>query len=217
MAGRAMSGKPWRGRSPLRPAGGLSIPGFALALTCWAAHAAADPSAGSQLQTRCDVAKQILSRLARRRPAKPWIFVRPDASLTLANNQASEISSDPRWRDPPGLALAQLYLRERSSDPLSSCGDFPSAVARLGGSVGNSEALWKKELDLVRPEGSPDPLWSYWTQSMSLPVLSADGREALAEVDGACGMTCGSGFLLHLRRDRAGQWIVADRLVLWIS
>ena len=55
------------------------------------------------------------------------------------------------------------------------------------------------------------------SQSDADPDLSVDGREALIATGVSCGWTCGSGFLLYLRRGPDGRWTVVDSITAWIS
>lgn len=52
---------------------------------------------------------------------------------------------------------------------------------------------------------------------VSVPGLSADGREALLQVTHRCGAVCGSAWYLHLRRDRDGMWRVLTRVQRSVS
>lgn len=52
--------------------------------------------------------------------------------------------------------------------------------------------------------------------AVGMPVVSADGREAVVEAGVVCGQLCGDGLLVHLRRTPTG-WTWVGALPLWIS
>ncbi|MGR4865171.1 hypothetical protein [Caulobacter sp. LARHSG274] len=60
-------------------------------------------------------------------------------------------------------------------------------------------------------------LYAYRSMTVSVPVLSPDGTEALTYVGGGSGPLAGGGFLWLLRRDPGGVWEVAAWLALWVS
>jgi hypothetical protein len=53
--------------------------------------------------------------------------------------------------------------------------------------------------------------------SVSLPVVSDDGRAALFQLGSGCGSECGSGATHYYRRGVIGEWIPAGVLPGWIS
>jgi hypothetical protein len=91
--------------------------------------------------------------------------------------------------------------------PLSSafpgCGsDLTRAISALGGA---SAPAAKEDMD-KRLVGTGSNLGSGAEISASLPIISADRREALLHYVSSCGVLCGGDFLAYLRRDRGGRW-----------
>lgn len=63
----------------------------------------------------------------------------------------------------------------------------------------------------------PDGLYEVSSVTMSKPVLSPDGKEALLYAAHSSGPVAASGLLYLLRRDAGGEWRVAGKIGLWIS
>ena len=63
----------------------------------------------------------------------------------------------------------------------------------------------------------PDGLYEVSSVTMSRPVLSPNGNEALLYAAYSSGPLAASGMLYLLRRDAGGEWRVAGKIGLWIS
>lgn len=62
-----------------------------------------------------------------------------------------------------------------------------------------------------------DGLYAERSVTMSKPVLSPDGKEALLYAAYSSGPLAASGLLYLLRRESGGEWRVAGKIGLWIS
>ena len=73
-----------------------------------------------------------------------------------------------------------------------------------------------KAVDAV---SSPDPseLFSASIQTVSMPIVSADGQRAVLASSGVSGALAGSGFLQLLERQADGNWEVIAFSPLWIA
>ena len=64
---------------------------------------------------------------------------------------------------------------------------------------------------------SPDGLWNAANFTVSLPVISADGKLALLASSQVAGPSSGNGFLELLERQADGKWKMVATSVIWVA
>lgn len=114
------------------------------------------------------------------------------------------------------------FLR-RNSRGVPVCDDVPTrlAVPTIRASelreakADSTRSRWELQYDTWSYHPGVRPGWRY-TAAVSRAGLSADGRQALVQVDGICGGLCGSGWLIVLERD-GDLWRVRGMLMTWVS
>jgi hypothetical protein len=178
----------------------------ALACLMPAAASAAEPG-----RAACEVAAAtITDHLATERGRVVVVVgVSPDAGPSKADIARRRLSD---WSK---AAPSQPLLRAWSAAPRTDvlqCPAVQDLLARRGIASGQAAA------DPLRQGSGGKPLLSWRGEilAVGMPVVSADGQDALVEIGSACGGLCGAGFLLHLRRAN-DAWAVAGSLWLWIS
>ncbi|NBW08028.1 MAG: hypothetical protein EBR82_08370 [Caulobacteraceae bacterium] len=147
---------------------------------------------------------------------------RPDAHTVLTGtadlasaSAAPDAVFPPDWLegdwedDAPPTDLRAAFIASRfGGDVVTTCPDLAARLGAVGVRFGDDEAT------KARAE-APDTTVFY---AFSLPVLSADGREAMAYAHYLCGVrTCGAGVFFYLRRTDEGSWTIAGGKPAWIS
>lgn len=100
------------------------------------------------------------------------------------------------WRkEAPGLPLAKAFAADKTSSAFSGCASVQKYLA-------TKQAYWVE---------------GYVGFRFSLPVLSADGKEALVLEEFSHGPLWGEGSLIFMRRDAAGAWTVVEKHMTWVS
>jgi hypothetical protein len=114
------------------------------------------------------------------------------------------------------------FLR-RNERSVPVCDDVPTrlAVPTIRASelreakADSAHSRWELQYDTWSYHRGGRPGWRY-TAAVSRAGMSADGRQALVQVDGICGGLCGSGWLIVLERDNDG-WRVRGMRMTWVS
>ena len=180
-----------------------------LASILFALTASPVASQPATVDARCEVARMILQRQIKDLKRGHWEVDPPSGFDALKPFGLEGLLDQQSWIGgaPPSRALVEILLKTMPSSPMKDCPGFAAEVQKAGGRppatlapvIGISKRRPKNEFITV-----------------STPVVSPDGREALAIVSRGCGGLCGSGFLWRLQR-KGNEWIVASRLGLWIS
>lgn len=111
---------------------------------------------------------------------------------------------DAGWSgDPPSAGFASAFLQSPAQSVLDSC---PGLVAELTREkIANGDDAVAR---LTATDSGIQSLPEYPAEilSLSLPILSADGHDALLEENICTGVDMCSGGIQHLQRDKAGRW-----------
>ena len=162
----------------------------------------------------CDVARAyVTSRLGRfadkamvvvdsAAPNTTFVPLLKAADITRKYDPGQENPAG--WpKDPPSAALVTAWQAAAQTSPFGSCVDFAKVVADAGVSMGKVDIKEKANKD-----------GAYRTQvNFTMPVVSADGAEALILEEGRSG----PGLIelaVHLRKDKTGAWTEADALAV---
>ncbi len=112
------------------------------------------------------------------------------------------------WRlDPPSETLATRFLASRGVSMLAACPNL-GEVFKQRGVVVDPKA---------RPRRGRDGLYRLTYFSISAPVLSDDGLEALIMEESQSGPLAGGGSVVHLRRKPGEPWRIVDRRGTYVS
>ena len=180
-------------------------------------------------QTQCQVAQDALRILATEVVSdRPWIlaepfraprFVSPEQGDPENFSPSEQIVAPSDWRFHPtgettrGPSRAQhsaleAFRREPLKD-IASCDDVRRQAEAIRSRL-PLEALSNQSRDAKG-------LYSATRVTLSKPVLSADGSEALVYVSYVAAPLAGSGHVALLKRDANGTWRLAGLVGLWIS
>lgn len=157
------------------------------------------PAKTRNLVARCQVAEAVLDRFAGGK--RPWQMV---VSSKLDNGAQPD---DKPWRivrrtwdrDRPSRELVAWFVGDGRSNAVVDCPDFVKSAQAHG----------------VRLLEGLDPVASAKAERlvMSTPVISPDGKTALAAVSRVLPGRGGISLYMHLRKDAAGAWAVTDSSV----
>lgn len=141
-----------------------------------------------------------------------------DGRVVLSDEAAEDLrppgGADDDWRkDEPSAGLAEQSRRAAPVNAVASCPSLIAQARTRGYGVG-AKAV---EAMVGSRERGRSGAEAGFILSIGLPVLSADGHEALAAAAMTCGSRCGAGVLYHLRQGKDGRWQVTDSVGLWIS
>jgi hypothetical protein len=122
-----------------------------------------------------------------------------------------------RWyrpQDGPAIAAtappAALVQASTSENAVRLCPSFRKRLAARHVRFGEAAVQWAARR---RPNGS----YRAGIVTISLPAVSADGRQAVLGVSTVFAPLGGGASLVHLTRNEAGAWEVAGSIGLWVS
>lgn len=169
---------------------------FALAL---AGNDPAPPAA-------CDVALAFVELRHGGKQALPLVMTPERESLFGWNRGgiAAEMAADP----PPAELIARLEAGLTSA--LLHCPGLPAELEKRRIAHGRDAAQRAAVADASGRYGAN-------VISVALPVLSADGNQALVAASTVRGQENGEGEVFHLRRQTDGSWRIVARAMTWIS
>jgi len=163
----------------------------------------------------CDVARAyVAGRLGRfadksivvvdaAAPAVDIVTGLKPADLTRKYNIGEENPAG--WpKDAPSAAMITAWQAAAQISPFASCVDFGKAVETAGAALGKVAPGEKPAKD------KPDRTQMNFT----VPVVSADGNEAMLLETGRTGGGSQVSIAVHLRKDKAGAWAETDSLVV---
>ena len=181
-----------------------------LALLAVSAAVAMAVGGPARADPRCDVAIAIAKSVMQGKAGRAWVgSITPDEP-TYASDDAGLLQFERRWtKDPPAPALARGFLGARSENAIKACPSFAQFLARQ--EIGYGDEAVKAVVDESR-------LAPYRAEilTVSAPVVSADGREALVQTSVVGGLLAGVGSVQHLRLMQ-GTWAVTDSINLWTT
>lgn len=163
----------------------------------------------------CDVARAyVAGRLARfadksvvvveaAAPSAAIVTALKPADLTRKYNIGEENPAG--WpKDAPSAAMVSAWQAAAQTSPFVSCVDFGKVVETAGVAMGRVAPGEKPAKD------KPDRTQMNFT----VPVVSADGNEAMVLETGRTGSGSQVSIAVHLRKDKAGAWGETDSLVV---
>lgn len=113
--------------------------------------------------------------------------------------------SEPIIVPPPSLSAMQTFLKTTLRSATECAAARQSAVDR--------GVLFKAPFEHPKTRG----LFDFTYATLTMPVVSPDGREAIIYADTLSGPLAAGGRLILLRRNGNGDWEVAAEHGLWVS
>lgn len=138
------------------------------------------------------------------KPPKDPLFLRPGPPIDVRNS----VRKQDRWlSEAPSADLLDRYLSSKPVNPVDLCPAAARKMLKAGVVIDDAraEALFNTWLFGPKTPGL--------IGNMEGPVLSEDGRSALMFRGVGCGRVCGSAWLVHYRKTRAG-WKPVGQLSL---
>jgi hypothetical protein len=144
---------------------------------------------------------------------QPVVFTADDHSFRspiIDNGWWKMIGERPHPATPPPASLIKRIENQGTRNAVSHCASvrklLDSRLIRYG-----SEAV-----DAVNTS-DPSKAFMASIETISLPVVTADGRQAVLASSGVSGPLAGGGFLQFLERQADGRWKVSAFSPLWVS
>ena len=121
----------------------------------------------------------------------------------LSREQRISLEADPLW------PLYRQLARVDGIDPQTNC---PSLKTFL--STPKAQARFTSNPPKLKGKGED---WDAIFISVSMPAVSANGREAIMMTGLTFAPLAGGGNEVYLRKDRRGRWVVKYKQPTWIS
>jgi hypothetical protein len=169
--------------------------------------AAAAPSAALAADAQnpaCVAALDVILSFAKRgkHPAPLIVATTPDAQESGAFTTDTLMQAG--WTgEAPSRDLADAFLSLPAQSPLQACPGLPAELAKERVATGDDAVarVTAENADIVSL-----PTYGANVLSLSLPIVSADGRDALLQ-DRLCdGPQDCVGSIVHLQREKGGRW-----------
>jgi len=177
-----------------------------------AASLAASPSAGSSSgvagspsdATACEIAEAVATEAMTNQSDRKWLVVSP------ADAASSDIALQWVGKSPPE-ELLKRFIGRGQRNVVDACPNLRGYLTSKGVTYGDAQVneLWEHALKTGHTS-------DFYVLSISLPVVSDDGRSALLTMGVGCGLTCGAGWTQY-RVLQHGRWAIAGRRSNWIS
>ena len=196
--------------------------------------AQAAPARGANSQP-CEVASLVIDAVhAERVSAMPVVFSRETGAglrrfLSMPGESSAETLSSFRHRfsktdDPaygwvgsiPDIELAMTFLAAKELSALDTCPDLAAHLRRSGISI---DRRLLRQVVRHRNINRPRRTRRYEAQilSVSLPIMDADGTDALVTIVSSYGPRDGSGRVVLFRRSEDRGWALAGSLLVYVS
>jgi len=138
---------------------------------------------------------------------KLYLTTEPVQALALDETAPTELRN--QFQLDPFYPLYRELAKLDGVDPQTEC---PSLRTFLG-SDGVRERFTTK-----KPQRTPNSdEWDAVFVGISMPAVSADGREAIMLSSQTFGLLAGSGSEVYLRKNGRGEWVVKYEAGTWIS
>ena len=185
---------------------------------CVAAPSVRAQASSPTLAAACDAAVSLAHSVVSRESGKAWVVAEsPDAVYTSSAEMVTSLTSAKWSKDRPSDRLINVFASARPKSAVKACPNLRSLLKISGVAYGDAAA---ERMASFQPVGKDRVVSMFfkgaiWT--LTLPIVSNNGNEALAREGVSCGVTCGSGAIVHLRRSKDGRWSVTDVLDTWIG
>lgn len=184
-----------------------------LSILTSACGSTATPSRPNPAAIACDVAAAYAQIVIEKADGKPVVFTTDDQpfSAPVVGGEWWKMEGElPRAVAAPPAALVKRLEDQGNRNAVSRC----SSLRKLLGS--RQIGYGRQAVDAVN-SSDPSRLFKASIQTISLPVVSEDGRQAVLASSGVSGPLAGGGFLQLLERQDTGQWKVVAFSPLWVA
>jgi hypothetical protein len=180
-----------------RIAGWIIVAALALGVPCVASAADVDNPA-------CAAALDLILSFARHGKRVTPLVVADAADSAEAKDYTPDTLLTAGWTQaPPSADLAQAFLSLPAVSAVSSCPSLPAALSKENIGYGDDAVA---RVTTVDPSIVSLPTYVAEVLTLSLPVVSGDGKDALVQ-DSLCqGENLCVGSIWHLQRDKSGKW-----------
>ena len=174
----------------------LSLGAAAVAAAAIGGAAQAAPNDSAACAAALDVVK---GQLVPRKDARPWAVIGSAGSRD--DGLTAQALRKGLRADPPSQALAARFVGQNERDPLEACPEVLGLLERRH--VVHDQAVIDQ---ILAKAGKDAKLYPIRIFSLSLPVIGADGRDALTDTGETGGADRVRGWVVHLRKDAKGHW-----------
>lgn len=196
----------------LRRTHGLGIsPSLLTAVALCVSAANGNPGQPTMRSARCAVATAYIEALLAKPSKLPHVF-------STQREQVPDLPEPSNWIDArshkhgasPSQPLLRQLLSDAGQNSVTSCTSVRAALDKHHIKYG------AKAVDAVA-QSSNGSSYKADISSVSLPLVSWDGKEAVLISSGASGPLAAGGFLEYLRKLPSGEWVVVSVAGLWVS
>lgn len=161
----------------------------------------------------CEVAAAYVQTVIAKAKNRPIVFTTNDEPFDapFAGGQWWKMTGElPKAATPPPAALVKRLEDQGNRNAVSHC----LSVRKLLDD--HHIGYGPKAVDAIN---SPDPseLFKATIHTISVPIVSANGKQALLGSSGVSGPLAGGGFLQLLERQPGGEWKVVAFSGLWVA
>jgi hypothetical protein len=157
----------------------------------------------------CEASAAFVAYTLAEAGSRPLAFSTHQMVVEFGNAKWADPKGDGPAKHPPG-DLAGLLNGRMPADAVSACPAVQSLLAAHGVAFDPAAATAATQLDGKRS-------YRATVVTVSVPVLSHDGKQAVLASSQVSGPLAGAGSVFYLQRDGAGHWTVVSRLPLWVS
>jgi hypothetical protein len=177
--------------------------GFAALVLCAAGAPSVALSADAQTPA-CAAALDLILGFAKqgKHPTPLIVAATPDSAETKTYTTDTLLQAD--WSgSPPPQALADALLSLPAQGVFDSCPGLQAELTKARIASGDDAVARITQVD---PDIVALPTYGANVLSLSLPIVSADGRDALVQ-DSLCqGPNACVGAIIHLQKEKGGRW-----------
>jgi hypothetical protein len=149
---------------------------------------------------------------------KPWIVGDSPADEDIhAFAKDGQALITQQWQgERPSIDLANAFASAQPTSATKECPEISAYLDRVGMQHGDAAASAAMAAD-PKENRMIKPFFSATIFSLSFPVMSENGDEALVDVAVGGGITAGAGSVHFLRRRPNGEWTDIGQLHTWIG
>ena len=183
-----------------------------ISLSTWGCKNTTDSNVKSAA-LQCEVAAAYAAVIVARMKDRPTVFGTYDEPFMTPINGFGWYAADgdqSKTVAPPPVELVRQLEKLGNRNAIARC----TTVRDL---LDQHRIRYGQKATAAVNRESPDGLWNAANFTVSLPVISADGRLALLASSQVAGPSSGNGFLELLERQADGKWKMVATSVIWVA